>query len=561
MQRFKLSILFLTCSFLTLGQVPSDYFANPLAIPLELSGTFGELRSNHFHSGVDIRTQQREGIAVYAPADGYVNRIKVAHFGYGKALYIIHPNGYSTVYGHLKEYAGNIQDYVKQEQYKKQSYEIELFPTADLLQVKKGDLIGYTGNTGSSGGPHLHYEIRDNASRPMNPLLFGMQIPDTRKPLINSIFVYPYSENTRINQSENAIQLKLIPKVDGNYTTEKLVCSGTIGFGISAVDQQNAANNRNGLYKINSYFNGEKTIEILFERFSFDETRYINRYIDYGYFKEKNSRIQKLFIERNNPLSIFKFSKNNGYVSVEEGFDSFYTIEVSDYNNNKVIVTIPIEGKFQEVLQPKIENEYNYKIPFSETTVIQEGIFTVTIPSKSLYEDVHIFVESKGDRLQLHRDNIPIHTSITISADVSNYKDIDKNKLYMGEINAKGIVSYSKSTLSGTNLSISARNFGNYSIALDTIAPKITPLNFEDQKWVSNNKTLDIKIEDNESGIKSYRATINDQWILTEYESKKKLLTYHLNDIDFNTSELNLKLIVTDNVGNNTKFEAKIFRK
>src|SRR5690554_2261216 len=174
--------------------IPVDYFDLPLQIPIELSGTFGELRNDHFHSGLDIKTLQKEGIAIYAPADGYVHRIKVSHFGYGKALYIQHPNGYSTVYAHLKDYAGAIQEYVKKEQYRQQSYEVEMFPGVDVLKVRKGDLIGYTGNTGSSGGPHLHYEIRDASSRPMNPLLFGMDIPDTRKPLINSVFVYPVGD-------------------------------------------------------------------------------------------------------------------------------------------------------------------------------------------------------------------------------------------------------------------------------------------------------------------------------------------------------------------------------
>ena len=180
---FKLMrLLFLTLFLggLCYGQnsVPTDYFDNPLKIPLILSGSFGELRSNHFHSGLDIKTQQREGIPIYAPADGTVTRIKVGHYGYGKALYISHPNGYSTVYAHLQRYAGEIEEFVKQTQYARESYEVEMFPDAGKLKVNRGDLIGYTGNSGSSGGPHLHFEIRDGSSRPMNPLLFGIEIPD-----------------------------------------------------------------------------------------------------------------------------------------------------------------------------------------------------------------------------------------------------------------------------------------------------------------------------------------------------------------------------------------------
>ena len=167
--------------------IPKDYFSNPLDIPLLLSGNFGELRSNHFHSGLDIKTQQREGLPVYAPADGYVKRIKVSHYGYGKALYLQHPNGYSSVYAHLQSYAGPIQQYVKEHQYNKESFEIELFPESDVLPVKKGQIIAYSGNSGSSGGPHLHFEIRDGASRPMNPMLFGIEIPDEEAENITTI--------------------------------------------------------------------------------------------------------------------------------------------------------------------------------------------------------------------------------------------------------------------------------------------------------------------------------------------------------------------------------------
>ena len=160
---------FLFVSFLCLflksfsqEDIPQDYFESPLEIPLILSGTFGELRSNHFHSGMDIKTHQQTGLNVLASASGYVSRIKVSHFGYGKALYVQHPNGYTSVYAHLKEFAPEIEAYIKERQYAKESYEIEVFPEADELPVKQGEVIAYSGNSGGSGGPHLHFEIRDS---------------------------------------------------------------------------------------------------------------------------------------------------------------------------------------------------------------------------------------------------------------------------------------------------------------------------------------------------------------------------------------------------------------
>ncbi len=561
MNKLLLLFLFFSLSLFSQKEIPVDYFDNPLQIPLELSGTFGELRNNHFHAGLDLRTQQREGIPIYAPADGYVNRIKVAHFGYGKALYIQHPNGYSTLYGHLRDYAGAIQDYVRQAQYKEESYEIELFPAASDLPVKKGDLIGYTGNTGSSGGPHLHYEIRDNASRPMNPKLFGMDIADTRKPLINSVFVYPMGEDAHANQNANPLQLRLIPNTDGSYTAEKITAAGMLGFGISAIDQQNAANNRNGLYKIETAFNGEKSLEIVFDRISFDETRYINRYIDFGYFKEKKTKIQKLFIEKNNPLSIFKTSKNNGFIRVEDGFDSIYTIEVSDFNGNIVLISVPIQGKVLPVLKEKVTQESTHFVFAREGASITEGKFEIYIPPNSLYEDTALLINSDGNTLNFHKDNTPIHSNITISVDASGFKADDMDKVYLGKLNYRGQAYYSNTTRSGNILSIRVRDFGNYGLAVDTVPPKITPVNFTPGKWISNNKTLEVKIEDAQSGIKSYRATINDKWVLMEYEYKKNLLTYTFDDNKTEETEFNFKLIVTDNVGNSSKFESTFYRK
>jgi hypothetical protein len=543
------------------SDIPQNYFDYPLKIPTELSGTFGELRNNHFHAGLDIRTQQREGIPVYAAADGFVNRIRVAHFGYGKALYIQHPNGYSTVYAHLQRYHGAIEDFVKQTQYANESYEIQVYPTAGQLPVKKGDLIGYTGNTGSSGGPHLHFEIRDAASRPMNPKLFGINVEDTRDPLINSVFVYPIGDDSHANQNQNQQQLRLIPQTDGNFVAEKITAYGTLGFGISAIDQQNAANNRNGVFRIQTKFNGENSLDILFDRISFDETRYINRFTDYAYFKERKTRIQKLFIERNNPLSIFKSSKNNGYVSVLDDLNSVYTIFVSDFNGNTVRITVPIEGKKLPILTSKTTIEHNHFVSAREGATIVEGKFTIYIPPRSLYDDAFLNITAEGNTLKFHQDNIPLHANVTISVDVSNFEAADMDKVFIGKLNFRGQPNYSSTTRSGNVLSTNVREFGNYGLGIDSIPPVITPINFSNGKWISNNQTLQIKIEDALSGIKSYRATINGKWILMEYEYKNNTLTYHFSDNVISESENNLKLIVTDNVGNSSKFEATFYRK
>jgi murein DD-endopeptidase MepM/ murein hydrolase activator NlpD len=561
MRKSLLGIFFFTLLAYGQNEVPKDYFNNPLEIPMILAGSFGELRSNHFHSGLDIKTQQKEGIPIYAPADGFVNRIKVAHYGYGKALYILHPNGYTTVYAHLRNFAGGIQKLVKKEQYEKESFEVELFPDSTMLPVTKGELIGYTGNTGSSGGPHLHYEIRDAASRPMNPMLFGVDIPDTKKPLVKTVMAYPHSDDAQVNQSQNPVKLRLIPQKDGSYISEGITAFGKIGFGIDANDQQDGASNKNGVYQIKTTFNGSEKFDIRFEKFSFDETRYLNRYIDYGYFQNNKVRIQKLFRESNNPLSIIGFENDNGYLNIEDGFNSTYIIDVTDFKGNKTLIYIPIEGKKLDVLQPTSVQETEDYIYADHATSITKGKYGIYIPANSLYEDTFLEISVQGDTLKLHEDTIPIHKNITISADASNYEASDLDKLYIGRLNHRGKPYYNTTTRNGDKLSARTRTFGTYVLVSDTIAPSIKPVNFSNDKWISKNETLQLKIEDDLSGIGTYRATINGKFILMEYNYKKDVLTYDFDDNINEESENNLKLIVIDNVGNSATFEATFFRK
>jgi len=541
--------------------MPTDYFKNPLEIPLVLSGNFGELRSNHFHSGLDIKTQQREGIPIYAPADGYVSRIKISLFGYGKALYIKHPNGYSTVYAHLQKYAGAIQDHVKEYQYQKETFTFELFPEANQFLVKKGNLIGYTGNSGSSGGPHLHFEIRDASSRPMNPMLFGIEISDSIKPIINSVFAYPLSEDAQINQSQNPLKLRLILQKDGSYKTENIIAFGKIGFGLSAHDQQNGASNKNGVYQIKTTYNGAERFNVLFEKFSFAETRYLNRYIDYAYFKTNRSRVQKLFRQPNNPLSIIKGENEFGYINVQEDYTSLYTIDVTDFKNNSVSISIPIKGEKLDILKSREDTKTDDFLFSDQANSFTKGKFSVYIPANSLYENTYLDIKVKGDTLKLHKNVIPLHKSMTITADISNYKDIDKDKLFIGRLNYKGVPYYNTTNRKGDKLIANTKVFGSYVLVSDTTAPIIKPVNFSNKKWISKNKTLKIKIEDKLSGVSTYRATINGKFILMEYNYKKDVLTYDFDDNIISESENNLKLIVVDNVGNNTTFEATFFRK
>ena len=560
--RFIFIILLATSTFTNAqNNYPQDYFSNPLEIPLILSGTFAELRSNHFHSGLDIKTQQRRGLKVKASASGFVSRIKVSHFGYGKALYITHPNGYTTVYAHLQKFAPEIEAYIKKAQYKKESYEIELFPSAETLQVIKDSIVAFSGNSGGSGGPHLHFEIRDKAERPMNPMLFGMDVTDTTNPVINSIFAYPMDENSFINKSNTKQKLRLIPLKNGDYTVENIEAYGKIGFGIETTDRQNLAANKNGVYNIQTFINGSKNFELDFKQFSFSETKHINQLIDYEYYKTKKKRIQKLF-KKNNPLSLLKNPENDGYLNIKDSTYSVYKIRVSDFKNNESWVTVSVKGTKNSITKPKQIKTTPYFINASETTNLKEGKISVDIYKDTFYTNFYLDFAVNNDTLKLHEDVFPAKKSFTINYDISAYSDADKSKLYIARlIGYKNYPSYSNTKRKGTILSTYTKTLGTFALATDTLKPTIKPSNFKKGQWLSNFRYLKVKIDDELSGISKYRATVNGKWILMEYDYKTKTLTHDFNDGIVTDTKNNLKVIVTDNVGNSSTFETLFYRK
>lgn len=544
------------------AEYPLDYFRNPLDIPLVLASNFAELRSNHFHSGLDIKTELRQGLNVYTSAEGYVSRIKISHYGYGKALYVTHPNGYTTVYAHLRDFSPKLEAYIKQCQYQRESYEVEVFPGPNELPVAKDEIIAFSGNTGGSTAPHLHFEVRDNQERPLNPMLFGVNVMDTKPPYVTKVYAYAKDENSFVNHSNNKVELRLIPSSNGNYTTEKVQAYGSIGFGIASFDKADTAPNIYGLYNIETYFNGNLNLEIDFKRFSFDETKHINRFVDYELSKTKKADVQKLFVQKGNPLSLFTVVEDDGYVTIEEGTSSVYKIRIQDFRGNETWVTIPIEGKKIESQKSTDDNKPSYFVNYNRPFSMQKDKVSVYIPANTFYEDVNIDFNVKGDTLNLYKDIIPLQKSYSIYYDVSNYKEEDQSKLYVAElIGYYKRPNYIYSTRKGDSLIGRTSTLGTFALVSDREKPKITPVNFTNGKWISKERYLKVKITDDQSGISKFRATINGKWILMEYEYKTDMLTYNFDDKVISDTENNLKIIVTDNVGNSSTFEATFYRK
>jgi len=491
-----------------------------------------------------------------------VSRIKIERYGYGKAIYVTHPNGYTTVYAHLDKFSDRIQEYVCNKQYEQETYEIQLFPGDLELRVDKGEQIAYSGNSGGSGGPHLHFEIRDSGSRPVNPFLFGIDIADTRPPLVKGLLLYPLDPTSRINGRHKVTRVRLIPTGNSTYRAADVKVSGRIGVAINTNDRQNTGPNQNGIYELTAKLNGREFYDLKFDRYSFNETRYLNNLIDYKRYKTDKSRYTKLFRAPSNVLTLFKRIDDNGVLNIDQvGADYMVDVRIADYKQNVSQIRLELEcDSIYDPIYPEVDDNDVY-VSSDQGYSGRHGRFSVYIPPAALYEDTSINISESQGVLHLHEDLVPLHKNLSITYDAGEQPKELLEKIYIARKTSWGALYHVNTTRQGNILKARTRTLGDYTIDRDTISPTILPINFTDKKWTSRQNTLELKITDDKSGIKSYRATVNGEFLLMEYDYKTGKLIHYFNDGKITDKENMIKVVVTDEVGNSSTFEAVTYRK
>ena len=559
-------VLFFTLiSIALLAQEHFPKYGSPLDIPVYLSATFGEIRPNHIHAGIDIKTQGVEGKKVYAIADGYISRIGVSPYGYGNVLYITHNDGYTSVYAHLQRFSGEIAKYVKQYQYRNKKFTAQIYPDQDKFPVKKGDLIAYSGNSGGSGGPHLHFEIRHTGSeKPLNPMYFGYKIEDNVKPLIQGISVYPLGEESTLEKGIKPMYFS-VEGGNGKYNLKDrkyVYGNGEMAFGINTYDQVGTSTNKNGPYLYELFFDDELAFRVEADSFSYSEPRYVNSLLDYRHYKQKKSCYVRTETDPFNKLQMIE--KRDGTVWVEEGDTVSVRFKISDFAGNSSQISFKLVGTAPvEVERPlHRRSEYFVKADGSMNSEITIEDFSVTMEKGTLFRDEWIQTgqrDEKGCCSRIYRfgdDELTTFKTFTIRLR-PNEMWVDHPRKYIAYIDNSGKVTSLGGKMKNGCMEVETRSMGEYTIKIDSVAPKVTASNFKDGQTVSELKSLRFKITDDMTGIDTYNIYLDDVWVLGQYDAKNALLYYEVDD-KIKKGTNNVKVVVTDGVGNSKTLKMKV---
>lgn len=614
-------------AFAQMDPVWTDYYQFPIkpGIRNTLAGTMGELRSTHFHTGIDIRTGGVQGVPVQAAADGYVSRISVSPSGYGNALYITHDNGQTTVYAHLQKFNDVIGSFIIKEQYKKQKSKINLFPEKNQFIVKKGDIIALSGNSGSSGGPHLHFDVRNDQPAVLNPLSFNFEeIVDTRSPEVRKIALKTVGINSRINDQFGRFVFD-VKKVNGEYVIQNpLVISGTVGVELYAYDRQDWTRFRTGINTIIMKLNEELVFQQEIKEIPFSKSRNFYNHINFKQLKQKGLKYQKLYVDTGNELDFYKTNDTNGLLTINHQDSANLRIQMYDSYGNESVLNMIILGKkdstfetnyslksepwhtilgntlvvyspvdsleyaaqfhftdIREYIMPSYlangANVYlwnlldgipdsvtmrgvnelisvNTLIPSNQVYTYYSNFLEATFSKRSLFDSVYLNINYEKSRVQdleifsFGKSDYPVRSKINVLLFPSN--TYNKENTFVYGIDDSGNFSFVGGKWEGQKIRFRTTNFGRYTLVSDTVPPSVKPL-------IINSEELVFRINDKLSGIQEISAYVNDQWVLMNYDPKKRQI-WAVKNSDDEPFKGPLRLSITDNSNNEKLYETRI---
>ena len=527
-----------------------------------LSGNFGEPRTNHFHSGLDLKTNNVVGLDVKASADGHVSRIKISPYGYGKAIYVSHKGGYTTVYAHLNGFASQIAAYIKEQQYQKKSFAVELYPPAVKFKVAKGEVIAYSGNSGSSTAPHLHFEIREG-DVPVNPFNFGMTVNDTKDPVIESVYIYGMNENGPTRYKKYKVRKKGHKYKLANDTIYAF--TPNIGLGVEVYDLFNGADNHNGVYSITLFVDNKPIFQSKVDKIPFHKTRYLNAHIDYNQKIMNREIVQKCFVVPNNELPIYKKLKDKGMIKLERYKTHTVDLVVSDYIGNVALLSFYV--KLENVVPTKRGDNSKWTQAFSYelSNTFKNANIKVQFPAKCFYDSLFFKYSTTENKSKanyspihhVHHAADPVHKSFNISIKPDAIPERIKSKSLICHINHNGRISSKGGSWSGDFISTISKVFGDFYVTVDTMPPRIK--NIDLHSGMRGRRSFKFKITDNLAGIKSYSATVDGKWILMEYEPKSNSLVHHF-DSRIGSGHHSFELVVVDGRKNKSNYTYKFNR-
>lgn len=553
----------------TKNKYPQDYFRAPINGIVRVTGTFGELRPDHFHSGIDIKPNLgTSGQPILAAASGYIARIKVESSGYGRAIYIRHPNGYTTLYAHLESFSKEIEDYVQKEQYRLQRFDLNLYPAKEKFPVQKGQTIGKMGTTGSSSAPHLHFEIRESATDdPINPLLFGYKPEDNIPPKMHQLKVYHLNEK-RETIGSRTINLVKTPTGYGIKGDTIEIGAWRAGFALKVFDHMNKTNSWNGIYSLQMSRNDSVVYSFVADKFDFDETRYHNAHIDYEEQITQKSYFNRCYLLPGNQLSMYPISASQAITGLYKDRPQEIKIVAKDYSGNSTILRFWVK---RGDVKPHDTPTFDYLFAYDRINVLSTGNIDAHFQKGTFYENCYLNYSSTPDSSEgcysavhhLHDFKTPVHRyfdlSIAPSRPVPSHL---RDKAFIAYCSKPQKVLNCGGYWNGEKLLAKTRMLGDYCIMVDKEAPTIQAVTFG--TVMTGQSKMTFKIKDNFDPVGharklQFRATVDGKWILMEYDLKNSLLIHRF-DGRIEAGEHLLRLEVWDDRGNKAVLEEKFTR-